>query len=109
MTITEKYIQLILPYLDDEIETEQINGLTSYKFSCPWCTMYVQTDESRQKKCASLVPIKDSFDYKFICKRSWSSECRSRHGGRSFYNFLAMYNPALFNQYKRDLTREKKF
>ncbi len=108
MTITEKYIQLLLPYLDEEIETELINGLIAYKFRCPFCSFYVQGNESRQKKCASLVPIKDSFDYKFICMRSGSQECRRGKGGRSFHNFLAMYNPSLFNQYKRDLTREKK-
>ena len=111
MTITEKYIQLILPYLDEEIETELINGLTAYKFRCPFCTMYVQGDQTRQRKCASLVPIKDSFDYKFICSRSWSSECRSRGGGRSFRNFLRMFNEPLADQYDKELnlTRPKNF
>ena len=111
MTITEKYIQLILPYLDDDIETELINGLNSYKFSCPFCTMYVQGEQFRKKKCASLVPIKDSFDYKFICSRSWSCECRSRGGGRSFRNFLRMFNEPLADQYDKELnlTRGKNF
>ena len=111
MTITEKYIQLLLPYLDEEIETELINGLIAYKFRCPFCSFYVQGNESRQKKCASLVPIKDSFDYKFICMRSGTPECRRTKGGRSFRNFLRMFNEPLANQYDKELnlTRPKKF
>ena len=108
MTITEKYIEKILPYLDEDIETEIINGLIAYNFCCPFCTMYVSTEECRKRKIASLVPTKDSYDYKFICKRSGSPDCSRRLGGRSFHNFLAMYNPALFNQYKNDLMHEKK-
>ena len=109
MTITEKYIKKIIPYLcageNEEVETVLVNGLYSYKFPCPFCSVFVNTPELRNRNIASLVPIKDSFDYKFICKRSWSSECRSRHGGRSFYNFLAMYNPALFRQYEKELSK----
>ena len=108
MTITEKYIAKILPYLDEEVETEIINGLVAYKFCCPFCTMYVNTEHCRSRKVASLIPIKGSYDYKFICARSSSPECSRKGGGRSFHNFLAMYNPALFNQYKSDLMREKK-
>ena len=108
MTITEKYIEKILPYLDEEIETEIINGLIAYKFSCPFCSMFVHNEHYRNRKIASLIPVKDSYDYKFICRRSGSPECSRRHGGRSFHNFLAMYNPALFSQYKRDLICEKK-
>ena len=103
MNLTEKYINKILPYLDEEIETELINGLIAYKFTCPFCFMYCKTEDARKKKCASLVPIKDSYDYKFICYRSGSQECRRRYGGRSFYNFLAMFNPHLFESYKKEL------
>tara|TARA_B100001250_G_C19325998_1_gene582537 strand:+ start:121 stop:246 length:126 start_codon:yes stop_codon:yes gene_type:complete len=35
--------------------------------------------------------------------RSRSNECRRIYGGRSFHNFLAMYNPALFRKYKKEL------
>ena len=108
MTITEKYIAKILPYLDEEVETEIINGLISYRFCCPFCSMFVHNENYRKRKVASLVPTKDSYDYKFICRRSGSPDCSRRLGGRSFHNFLAMYNPALFNQYKNDLMREKK-
>ena len=101
---------MILPYLDDDRETELINGLIAYKFSCPFCSMYVQSDEFRKKKCASLVPIKDSFDYKFICMRSGTPECRRTKGGRSFRNFLRIFNEPIANQYDKELnlTRTKK-
>ena len=107
MTITEKYIKKIIPYLcageNEEVETVLVNGLYSYKFACPWCSMFVNNPEYRAKKCASLVPIQGSYDYKFICMRSGSQECRRKHGGRSFYNFLAMYNPSLFIKYRDEL------
>ena len=103
MTITEKYISKILPYLDEEIETEIINGLVSYKFACPWCSMFCRAKKTSKQKCASLTPIKGSFDYKFVCKRSGCPECRRRYGGRSFYNFLLMLNPSLHHQYKKEL------
>ena len=112
MTITEKYIKKIIPYLcageNEEVETVLVNGLYSYKFPCPFCSYFVNNPECRNRQLASLVPIEGSYDYKFICKRSGSPECRRIHGGRSFYNFLAMYNPDLFRQYQLDLIREKK-
>ena len=104
MTITEKYIHKIIPYIEGEVDRELINGLYEYKFACPWCSMYINNKEKRERKCAHLVPIKDSFDYKFICDRSGSPECRRRWGGRSFYNFLAMFNPHLFERYKKELS-----
>ena len=103
MTLTEKYLQMIIPYLDNDIEEEIINGLKSYKFACPFCSFYSNSEESRKRKCASLTPVKGSYDYKFICMRSKTPECRRTFGGRSFYNFLAMYNPELFRQYKKEL------
>ena len=103
MTITEKYLNIILPYLDEDVDTEIVNGLKTYKFSCPWCSMFCHTEYTRSKKCASLTPVEGSYDYKFICMRSGSPECRRIHGGRSFHNFLCMYSPELFRKYKKDL------
>ena len=94
---------MILPYLDDEIETEEINGIISYKFRCPWCHYFVNSEDSRKRKCASLIPVEGSYEWKFVCMRSHSPECRRIYGGRSFYNFLAMYNPELFRQYKKEI------
>ena len=109
MTITEKYIQLILPYLsgpeDGVVETfttEQ--GLIGYKFPCPLCSCFVRTDELRVRQLASLTPYKDSYDYLFKCRRSFSKECRG--GAKTFHNFLAIYNPSLFRQYKKELLLE---
>ena len=107
MTITEKYIAKILPYLDEKVDTKLINGLKSYEFACPWCSYYINSPKYRNRKCASLVPIQGSYDYKFICMRSGTPECRRIKGGRSFHNFLAMYNPALFREYKKDLEELK--
>ena len=103
MTITEKYIAKILPYLDEKVDTKLINGLKSYEFACPWCSYYINSPKYRNRKCASLVPIQGSYDYKFICMRSSSNECRRIYGGRSFHNFLAMYNPEIFKKYQRDM------
>ena len=105
MTITEKYINKIIPYLEGGVDRELINGLYSYNFCCPFCTIYINSEEARKKKSASLIPMKDSYDYKFICRRSGAPECRRRHGGRSFYNFLLMLNPGLHHQYKKELSK----
>ena len=115
MTLTEKYIKQIIPYLcageNEEVETVLVNGLYSYKFPCPFCTMYVNSPKIKTRNCASLNPIKGSYGYKFVCMRSMSPECRRLHGGRSFYNFLLMLAPELHKKYMEELsnlTREKK-
>tara|TARA_Y100001968_G_scaffold142329_1_gene130071 strand:+ start:114 stop:440 length:327 start_codon:yes stop_codon:yes gene_type:complete len=104
MTITEKYIDKIIPYIEGDVERELINGLYAYKFACPFCSMFCNNKHIRERKCASLVPVKDSYEYKFICSRSGAPECRRRFGGRSFYNFLLMINPYLHHQYKKELS-----
>ncbi len=106
MTITEKYIQLILPYLSGadggEVETFTTpEGLIGYRFPCPLCSGFVRTEKLRTRQLASLTPYKGSFDYLFRCRRSGSNECRG--GAKNFYNFLCFYNPNLFRQYQKEL------
>ena len=106
LTITEKYIQLILPYLSGadggEVETFTTpEGLIGYRFPCPLCSGFVRTEELRTRQLASLTPYKGSFDYLFRCRRSGSKECRG--GAKNFHNFLCFYNPNLFRQYQKEL------
>jgi|TARA_R100001443_G_scaffold7644_2_gene16986 hypothetical protein len=103
MTITEKYIQMILPYLaiaeGSEVREKRIKGLIAYEFPCPFCS-YLQTkDRHKRKRCSMLLPHKESFTYTFNCLRKGSNECESP---RSFPNFLSMHNPSLFKQYQME-------
>ena len=109
MNLEQKYIQLILPYLSGpdggEVATfTSPQGLIGYKFPCCFCSCFVRTEHLRVRQLASLTPYKDSFDYLFKCRRSFSKECRG--GTKTFHNFLAIYNPSLFNQYKKELLLE---
>ena len=101
LTITEKYLHQVLPYLaiaeGGEVTTKTIKGLTAYEFPCPFCGYLQEKDRNKRKRCAMLIPHKESFGYTFNCLRKRSEECRS---SRSFPNFLAMFNPKLFDQYQ---------
>ena len=125
MTITEKYINLIVPSLaaaeGSTVETKPMNGGTAYMFACPFCSHLVtSTGKSKLKKrTAILMPRKESkWVYTFKCHRAFAPECRG--GPRSFRNFLLMYDQSLAYKYIRELnhnhydrnsnlTREKKF
>ena len=106
MNVNDKYLHLVLPSLGD-IETETNNGLTTYHFVCPWCYYFINSPKFRKRKCACLTPAEGSLGYNFICKRSITPECRRYKGGRSFHNFLAMYDTHLFTDYKKDLEELK--
>ena len=82
------------------------HGQKTYNFKCPWCYHFFDGIDARERKCASLVPSQDRYEWKFICMRSRSQECRRIHGGRSLYNFLAMYDHDLFTQYQLELKQE---
>ena len=104
MKTSDKYVELIIPRLDADLEI--INGQKTYNFKCPWCYHFFDGIDARERKCASLVPSQDRYEWKFICMRSRSQECRRIHGGRSLYNFLAMYDHDLFTQYQLELKQE---
>ena len=113
MTIAEKYIQFILPYLsgtqDGGVETFTTQqGLTGYQFPCPLCSCFVQTDKLRVRQLASFTPYQKlnncSLYYLCKCRRSFIKECRG--SAKYFHNFLAIYNPSLFRKYKKELLLE---
>ena len=103
MTITEKYLKKILPYLaiaeGAEVRSKTIKGLNAYEFPCPFCSAIQTKERKRKKRCAMLIPHKESFTYTFNCLRKGSIDCESP---RSFPNFLSMHNPSLFKQYQME-------
>jgi len=103
MTITEKYLQMILPTLavteNQRVDKKMVNGLWGYSFPCPFCQFQCETDSARNKRVAYLLPHKESFSWTFYCHRHKTPECQT---SRSFSNFLAMYNPSLFKKYQME-------
>ena len=91
-------INLLLPYLSGN-ENGEVNkfktsdGLTGWQFPCPFCGMFYDNPKTRNKKMASIFPIRDkgkfSDKFMFLCRRKKSNECRG--GLISFHNFYAMY------------------
>ena len=104
MTITEKYIDIIHPYLEYEedggIGLVEQNGMLCLTFQCPFCTHQIRGVKERKKHTAKLIPQRDGFNVYFHCKRGGSPECRG--GYRSFLNFLRMFNPELAVKYQKE-------
>ena len=100
MTITEKYIQKILPYLagaeGGTVQPKSFKGLQGHEFPCPFCSVLQKRDSKKRNRCAALMPHPESFSYTFHCCRKHSADCMN---SLSFPNFLNRYNPALFRQY----------
>ena len=100
MTITERYLQGILPFLagaeGGKICQKDFQGLQGYVFPCPFCSVHQKRDFKKRERCASLMPHQQSFSYTFNCCRKHSPECSQP---LSFPSFLKHYNPSLFRKY----------
>ena len=107
MTLTEKYIQKVLPYLnrevpDVEVEEFYLNGAKAYKFACPFCWGITSKDRNKRKKVAAFLPRQEcKHEYTFYCHRHAASECQR---ARTFENFLWMYKPYLAEKMKFEKT-----
>jgi hypothetical protein len=107
--ITEKYINKVLPLLANEKDQEvgffYSNGRIAYRFPCPFCQCFYDSKEIRNNQMGEIfltTGLKySSTDWSFRCRRRGSLECRG--GTKSFYTFLAMFNPSLFDEYKEEL------
>ena len=103
MTITEQYLQKILPFLSGaqggRVEPKNFKGLQGYVFPCPFCSVLQKRESKRKERCAALMPHSQSFSYTFHCCRKQSPDCLQ---SLCFPNFLKRYNPALFRQYHLD-------
>ena len=106
MTITEKYIQKIVPLLaiaeGAKVTTKQKNGGTAYLFPCPHCS-HLKTSSGKKKptkRTAILSPRNEcKWVYYFKCQRGGTPKCNGA-GVRTFDNFLYHYNKPLSNQYQ---------
>ena len=113
MTITEKYIQKIVPLLAKaegaNVDTKEMNGATAYMFPCPFCSHLTTTSgkQKPRKQTAILMPRREcKWVYTFKCHRGYAPECKG--GARNFHNFLAMYNPHLFNKYQQEMNHQRR-
>tara|TARA_B100001250_G_scaffold199152_1_gene170839 strand:- start:231 stop:626 length:396 start_codon:yes stop_codon:yes gene_type:complete len=107
--ITQKYLNIVLPSLTGEeggeVDTFTHNGKVAYKFPCPHCQSFYDNQEIRNKQMGELFQDQQmqysSSSWSFRCRRRGSPECRG--GTKSFYNFLAIYDPDLFDSYKKEI------
>ena len=108
-SITKKYIDLLLPSLcgneGGEVDTFTLNGKVAYRFPCPFCGSFYDDKKIRNNQMGEIfltTGLKySSTDWSFRCRRRGSLECRG--GTKSFYTFLAMFNPSLFDEYQKEL------
>ena len=108
-SITKRYIDLLLPSLcgneGGEVDTFTLNGKVAYKFPCPFCQSFYDNKEIRNNQMGEIFSAEkmqySSSSWFFRCKRRGSPECRG--GTKSFYNFLAIYDPDLFDLYKKEI------
>ena len=108
--ITEKYINKVLPLLageeDGKLGFFYANGHIAYRFPCMFCQPYYNDKKVRNKQMAEIFLAKglkySSTDWCFRCRRRGSLECKG--GTKSFYTFLAMFNPSLFDEYQKELS-----
>ena len=103
-SVNQRYLDLVLAYLsvleEEKIELTKIKGLDAYRFSCPFCTRYVESQKALSNKTASLRNVGGD-SWRFKCTRGYHSDCRG--GDRSFHNFLLILNSDLGQRYRRDL------
>ena len=92
-------IKCLSVLMEQKIELADFKGKDAYLFSCPFCTQFVRSEKSRQKRTARLMRV--GYRWEFTCSRGFSCDCRG--GSRSFHNFLLLLNPQLFKEYQISL------
>jgi hypothetical protein len=108
VTITEKYILQVVPYLavaeGAKVEIKQKNGGNAYLFPCPFCSRLTTSSGKKKpnKQTAIISPrYETKWVYYFKCHRGGDSRCAG--AAKSFQNFLETYDPDLFNKYLREM------
>ena len=108
MTITEKYILQVVPYLavaeGAKVEIKQKNGGNAYLFPCPFCSRLDTSSKKKKpnKQTAIISPrYETKWVYYFKCHRGGDDRCEG--GAMSFNNFLKSYDPNLFNKYSHEM------
>lgn len=103
MTITDRYISMLLPSFAAAVAGGSATPTTfekgnGWKFPCPFCCEKVSKTYKKKTQCAALIP-NGNYSYVFRCCRKKSMEC---YDNMLFPIFLKTYNPKLFAQYHRD-------
>lgn len=99
MTITKKYAEALVPYLEaasgGNAKIKTFTHGNGWIFPCPFCCGLVKKNYKKKQQCAALIP-NGNFSYVFHCCRKKSSECVHN---MLFPIFLKTYNPELFKRY----------
>lgn len=97
MTITDRYISMLLPSFAAAVAGGSATPTTfekgnGWKFPCPFCCEKVSKTYKKKTQCAALIP-NGNYSYVFRCCRKKSMEC---YDNMLFPIFLKTYNPKLF-------------
>ena len=63
MSVTQRYIDLLLPSLIESnygtlSTTKTEEGFNAYSFSCPFCSKFVHSKKCKKTETASILPLK---------------------------------------------------
>jgi len=100
MTITDRYISMLLPSFAAAVAggaatpTTFVKG-NGWKFPCPFCCEKVSKTSKKKTQCAALIP-NGNYSYVLRCCCKKSMEC---YDNMLFPIFLKTYNPPLYKQY----------
>ena len=103
MTLNERYIQLLIPYLavaeGSSVEPKQFKDGVGWVFPCPFCSSKQTKSYKKSNRVGALMPNQTRHSFVYCCSRKQSPECSTN---RSFPNFLKMLNPDLFRKYHQE-------
>ena len=103
MTLNERYIQLVIPYLaaaeGSSVEPKQFKDGLGWVFPCPFCSSKHTKSYKKSNRVGALIPNQSIHTFVFCCSRKQSPECSAN---RLFPNFLKMLNPDLFRKYHQE-------
>ena len=99
MSVTQRYIDLLLPSLIESnygtlSTTKTEEGFNAYSFSCPFCSKFVHSKKCKKTETASILPLKGVEKFKgykwyFRCKRNY---CNDLNLGSNRREFQKLYN-----------------
>jgi len=104
MTITEKYIALIEPYLF-RCKKKEIRDGMKWTFACPFCRDAQKRESKSNEKCASLYPVEGTFTYYFSCNRGLNGGVQgvqSCNHTMRFSTFLKQHQPSVYKSFVRE-------
>ena len=94
MTITNRYLQEILPCVAAIGGGEVREKKGGYETPCPFCCLLQDKERKRKKRVGMFFPDDKKYSYRFNCVRCKES--------MDFDKFLMKFDSGLFNKYQME-------